>query len=68
MFIHLILNKKGTAFLATQREHYRANPAEAKALGAVGLKSAAAADPVDLAAWTHVCRVLLNTQESLTRY
>ncbi len=58
-----------TAFLATQREHYRANPAEAKALGAVGLKPAsAAADPVDLAAWTHVCRVLLNTQESLTRY
>ncbi len=58
-----------TAFLATQREHYRANPAEAKSLGAVGLKPAsAAADPVDLAAWTHVCRVLLNTQESLTRY
>ncbi|MCX6956019.1 MAG: DUF1553 domain-containing protein, partial [Verrucomicrobia bacterium] len=57
-------------FLATQREYYRANPADAAKVTKVGfappLKSSAPAD--EQAAWTQVCRVLLNAQETITRY
>lgn len=47
---------------------YRANPAAAAALMKVGLAPAPAdVDPVELAAWTHVARVLLNLHETVTR-
>jgi len=56
-------------FLAAQREYYSANPNDAKKLVHVGnapeLNSSPAAE---LAAWTQVCRVILNLHETLTRY
>lgn len=55
-------------FLNQQREEYRKTPEEAAKLIAVGLSPHAAFDPVEHAAWTQVARVLLNTQESITRY
>jgi hypothetical protein len=56
-------------FLAVQREYYRANPADAKKLLHVGLATAQAdADEPELAAWTQVCRVVLNLHETITRY
>jgi hypothetical protein len=57
-----------TALLAAQREHYRANVADAQKVLAVGLAPAPAGDPAELAAWTSVARVLLNTHEVITRY
>jgi hypothetical protein len=56
-------------FLAAQREHYRENPEETKKLMTVGIaptpKNAA---PGELAAWTQVCRVILNLHETITIY
>ena len=47
---------------------YREQPDDAAKLLAVGASPAAAGiDPVATAAWTQVCRVLLNLHESLTR-
>ncbi len=47
---------------------YRADPGAAAALLATGLAPAPAEiDPVELAAWTSVARVLLNLQETLSR-
>ena len=57
-----------TAFLATQREHYRATPEEAVKLGKVGRAPQSTHDPVELGAWTNLCRVVLNAQETITRY
>ncbi len=58
-----------TAFLASQREHFRANPAEAKLSAHVGIApEPAGADEAELAAWTEVCRVVLNLHETITRY
>ena len=57
------------AFLAKARAAYRANPDDAKKLLTVGLTPAPKNDePVELAAWTSVCRVLLNLHETITRY
>ncbi len=56
-------------FLALQREHYRSNPDEAKKLMRVGLApEPKGADETELAAWTQVCRVVLNLHETITRY
>ena len=59
-------------FIATQRGYYRANPADAEKLVKVGFASRPtaknAADPVELAAWTNLCRVVLNAHETITRY
>ena len=56
------------AFLAAQREHYRADIEAARKLLRVGLAPAPAGEPAELAAWTSVARVLLNGQEVITRY
>jgi Protein of unknown function (DUF1553)/Protein of unknown function (DUF1549)/Planctomycete cytochrome C len=49
-------------------DQYRADPGAAAALVATGLAPAPAdIDPVELAAWTSVARVLLNLQETLSR-
>jgi len=54
--------------LAERRTAYRADPAAAKELLKVGLTPPPAqADPAELAAWTHVTRVILNLHETLTR-
>jgi hypothetical protein len=58
-----------TKFLALQRSYYAANPADAKKLIAVGQSSPPTTlDPAELAAWTTVCRVVLNLHETITRY
>ena len=58
-----------TAFLAAQREHYQTNAEETPKLMHVGLapepKNAKA---TEVAAWTQLCRVILNLQETITRY
>ena len=54
--------------LTERRAAYRADPAAAKELLKVGLTPLPAqADPAELAAWTHVTRVILNLHETLTR-
>jgi hypothetical protein len=56
-------------FLAVQRDHYRTDPQAARKLLSVGyLPNPKAADAVELAAWTNVCRVILNLHETMTRY
>jgi hypothetical protein len=57
------------AFLASVREAYRTRPDDAKKLLAIGYAPVpAGSDAVELAAWTSVCRVLLNLHETITRY
>ncbi len=56
-------------FLAEQRQHYSQERGEASRLSKVGFASAPEKIPAsELAAWTQVCRVILNLQETLTRY
>ena len=48
--------------------HYKASPAAADALLTTGLAAVPPdTDKVELAAWTHVARVLLNLHETITR-
>jgi hypothetical protein len=57
------------AFLHSQRDHFKANAADAEASLKVGLKPVPAdLDKTELAAWTSVCRVILNLHETITRY
>ena len=47
---------------------YRANPAAARALISTGVApTPEGLDAAELAAWTHVARVLLNLHETVTR-
>jgi hypothetical protein len=55
-------------FLAGQRGYYRANVEDAKKLTHIGIAPVAEIDPAELAAWTSVCRVVLNLHETITRY
>ena len=57
------------AVLTKHREHYGAGDNQADQLTTVGLaaRTDEAATP-ELAAWTSVCRVLLNLSETITRY
>jgi hypothetical protein len=58
-------------FLQAQERHYAANPDDAKRFLAVGVHRAPEADALPaatLAAWTQLGRVLLNAQETITRY
>ena len=58
-----------TAFLATQRDYFRTHPDDAKKNLTNGLAPASPnTEPVELAAWTQVCRVVLNLHETITRY
>ena len=59
-----------TAFLAKMRAEYGQRPEDAKKLLAVGYAPPPPADvdSVEMAAWTSVCRVVLNLNETLTRY
>ncbi len=57
------------AFLDHQRREARDHPEEASKLLSVGLAPLSPiADKSELAAWTEVCRVVLNLHESITRY
>ena len=57
-----------TAFLAAQRSAFKAAPTDAQRSLAVGLAPPATLDPIEHAAWSQLARVLLNTQEVITRY
>jgi hypothetical protein len=73
---HLALNRDPkpkeldslTAFLNTQRTTFKATPEDAAKLTQIGLAPKAPLDPSEHAAWTQLARVLLNTQETITRY
>ncbi len=56
-------------FLATQRSYFKDHPVDAGKLLKIGLFQAPAGDdPIELAAWMSVCRVVLNLHETITRY
>jgi hypothetical protein len=56
-------------FVETQRREFANNPQDAAKLLKVGLASAPKDPPgPELAAWTSVCRVVLNLHETITRY
>jgi hypothetical protein len=56
-------------FLHTQRENYKSKPEDAMAFLKIGLSNPGAGqDPAELAAWTQLCRVILNLHETITRY
>jgi hypothetical protein len=56
-------------FLAGQRDLYRSNPADADKLLRIGVETSPRnLNPIELAAWTSVCRVILNLHETITRY
>jgi hypothetical protein len=56
-------------FLGVQKQHYAQAPDEAAKVIRIG-NAPAANNPnqVELAAWTQVCRVILNLHETITRY
>ncbi len=55
--------------LARQREYYSAHPEDAAKLQHIGATPAPAVlTPPELAAWTQVCRVVLDLHETITRY
>jgi len=57
------------AFLAMQRQHFAAETDAAGKLALVGNTPAPKnLSRAELAAWTQVCRVILNLQETITRY
>ncbi|MBI5773692.1 MAG: DUF1553 domain-containing protein, partial [Verrucomicrobia bacterium] len=56
-------------FIAEQRAQFRSGAADADKLLKVGLApQSALQDRAELAAWTSLCRVVLNLQETITRY
>jgi len=58
-----------TEFLSEQRKHYAANGEAARQLSNVGISDHDPRIPAnELAAWTALCRVVLNLHESFTRY
>jgi hypothetical protein len=57
-----------TKFLGAQRTHYQASPEDAAKLLKVGSSQPGQGEPAELAAWTSLCRVVLNSQEAITRY
>jgi len=56
------------ALLDKERAHYRVTGEEAAKLLRVGNAPPPPGDAADHAAWTSVCRVILNLHETLTRY
>jgi hypothetical protein len=56
-------------FLAQQRDYYEKNPEDSSKLMRIGnAPEPNVAKTLDLAAWTQVCRVILNLHETITRY
>jgi hypothetical protein len=56
------------AFYQTQLAYYKANEAEVLKLVKTGYTPVPNHPTPELAAWTEVCRVILNTHEVITRY
>lgn len=56
-------------FLSEQRIFYQKNPGDAEAFLKTGFSDPGTGkDAADLAAWTQLCRVILNLHETITRY
>src|SRR5262249_33654007 len=55
-------------FLAVQRKQYEQQPKEAQQLLKIDNASSLNKAPAEEAAWTQVCRVILNLHETITRY
>jgi len=51
-----------------QRAYYREHADAAEKLLKIGYAPQTTGDPAEAAAWTSLCRVLLNSQEVITRY
>jgi len=65
---YLLLDLTSRQVLAERRKSYLADPAAAQAFLKVGLTPPpTTVAPAELAAWTHVTRVLLNLHETITR-
>jgi len=57
-----------TPLVEKHRQEFAADKSSAEKLLTVGdVKSPPELDPVELAAWTSICRVLLNLHETITR-
>jgi hypothetical protein len=56
------------AALRTLRELYRSTPEDAAKLLKTGSAPPPPGDPVENAAWSNLCRILLNAHETITRY
>jgi Protein of unknown function (DUF1553)/Protein of unknown function (DUF1549)/Planctomycete cytochrome C len=58
-----------TSFLNEQRKHYTSDTEAAGQLTSIGISEQERAIPAgELAAWTALCRVILNLHETITRY
>ena len=55
-------------FLAGQRAYYSRNPAESRKLARAGQGPNLGLEENEVAAWTSVCRVILNLHETIVRY
>jgi hypothetical protein len=56
-------------FLSVMRHEFRDKPEDAKKMLTVGFSSGGGtSEPVEMAAWTSICRVILNLHETITRY
>jgi Protein of unknown function (DUF1553)/Protein of unknown function (DUF1549)/Planctomycete cytochrome C len=55
-------------FLDQVRAEYRQRPEDAKKLLRTGPAPGPTGDPIELAAWTSLCRVILNLHETITKY
>jgi len=54
--------------ISDQTAYYQNNPADATKLLKVGFSPMPTGEPAELAAWTNLCRVVLNSHEAITRY
>jgi len=54
--------------MLTVRDYYRQHTEDAGKLLKIGYAPPTQGDPAEAAAWTTVCRVILNSQEVITRY
>jgi hypothetical protein len=56
------------SFLAAQRDQVQRDAPAAQKLSQAGLAPSDNLNPLELAAWTQVCRVILNLHETITKY
>jgi hypothetical protein len=57
------------SFLSAQRSYYKAHPDDARKLDQAGIAPRPGnIETAELAAWTNLCRVILNLHETITRY
>jgi Protein of unknown function (DUF1553)/Protein of unknown function (DUF1549)/Planctomycete cytochrome C len=56
------------AFLKNQRDYYHAHPDDAQKISGKNVAASAAPAWAEWGAWINLCRVVLNTQETFTRY